>query len=71
MKEIKNKLDKKKKSFQTWIIYDNNKDALEALNSLDNVNAKFSLVEESPTYLDAYRPTKQVNDHERCNAKVS
>ena len=63
--EIKNRLDKNKKSFQTWIVYDNNKDALEALNSLDNViAAKCSLVEETPRYLDAYRPPKQVNEHE-------
>ena len=44
--------------FETWIIYTKAEDALRALNefSHDTVSVKCSLVENSPPYLDIYRP---------------
>ena len=67
IKEIRNRLGKNYKFFETWIIYGNTKDALRALNefSLDNMNVNCKIVEEFPPGLDLYRPPIQTEDHEQ------
>ena len=68
IKEIRNRLGKNYKFFETWIIYGNSKDALRALNefSLDNMNVNCKIVEEFPQDLDLYRPPTQTEDLEQC-----
>ena len=57
IKEIRNRLCKNHKFFETWVIYKNVKDAFRALNEFksDSVNVHCSLVENFPPNLDIYQ----------------
>ena len=66
--EIRNRLGKNHKFFETWIIYDNVKDAFRALKEFksDCVNIHCSIVEDFPSNLDIYRHPDQTEDTQQC-----
>ena len=61
VKEIRNGLGERNKSFETWISFKSAGDAMRALNefALANNNMSCSLVDGFPLFLDIYRPPNQ------------
>ena len=64
IKEIRNRLARNFKSFETWIIFHDVKDALKASIEFKSVNVKRLLVDNFPRYLDLFKPSTQIEDLE-------
>ena len=65
IEEIRNRLEKNYRSFETWIIFHSGKDAFRACKEFrsGSENIKCTLVDIIPQNLDIYRPANQMKDH--------
>ena len=59
VKEIRNRLCRNFRSFETWIIFHDVKDALKASIEFKSIDVKRLIVDTFPRYLDLYRPPVQ------------
>ena len=73
IKEIRNKLGNNYEYFESWIIFNNDKDALSAYKKFqsDFVSVNFCKLENIPRHLDIYKPQIQTENPEFIISKVA
>ena len=72
IREIRNRLGDNYQYFESWIIFNSDKDALRASNEFHStcVNVSFSMLENVPRSVDIYRPQIPTEDLESDNKLV-